>query len=364
MKKNMLVMMGLVVLVAGGIVIFRQMSQHAQDQHEGQHEIWYCPMHTHYISDKPGNCPICGMKLVKRETHLIDEHPQASNTVEGYAPVTIDTAHQQMMGLRTVAVVKKPLVVTIRAPGYVAHDLELYDAQLEYIDAWRKFHVKSSGWAGSEEFRKTQQRLIKAEYELLHMGLDENELAQLRAIKSKKPGVKEEVLISPQGHSVWVYAQVFESDLGFVDVGQKAVIEVPTYEEKMEGIVRAVSSVVDEATHTVRVRIQILNPLVELKANMFLNVIMPVELDDSLLVPRDAIMDTGTRQVVFVQKSAGVFEPRQIKIGFEGNGMVAVKEGLTEGEIVVAQSNFLVDSESRLQAALNGMNSPSAAKGK
>ena len=87
---------------------------------------------------------------------------------------------------------------------------------------------------------------------------------------------------------------------------------------------------------------------------MYVNVDMPVELDESLVVPREAIMDTGLNKIVFVQTQEGVFEPRKITTGFEGDGMAAVKSGLKEGETIVSSGNFLLDSESRLQGSLMG----------
>src|SRR3989338_2283457 len=163
-------------------------------------DIYYCPMHPHYTSDRPGKCPICGMDLVKRESQA---SKQSVGVVGDHAPVNLSDDQQQLMGVKVVPVVRKPFVKTIRAYGYLAHDFELYDAQLEYIAAWREYYtfrkirrVKEEfreDWkeyymnpgplARSEEFRKVQYRLIKAEYGLRHMGLNDNQLEQLRAIK-------------------------------------------------------------------------------------------------------------------------------------------------------------------------------------
>lgn len=337
-------------------------------------EIWYCPMHPNYISDKAGKCPICHMNLVKKQekASLKDNEEKA---VAGYMPLHLDKHQHQLMGLRTVKVVNQPFIRTIRVVGRVAHDFELYEAQLEYISAWqqyfaftarrpvsgeyrqdwREYYIKNADKKTSEEFRSAQQRLIKAEYELRHMGLKEADIAGLREIKYGRPWVAPSLLFFSKENPYWVYAEIFESDLGFIDVGQKALIEVPAYGERLEGVVRAVAEAVDPTTRTVKARIEISKYRGELKEGMFVSVTMPVELNRMLMVPRDAVMMTGRRSIVFIRKADGVIYPREIQTSWEAEGMIAVKKGLEEGEELVSAANFLVDSESRLQAALEGM---------
>jgi hypothetical protein len=383
-------------------------------------------MHPQVKSDKPGICPICQMKLVKKENNPKAELQQQiseskkekkilyyrnpmnpsitsptfmkdsmgmdyipvydesntmpialnSESVTGYSTVALDTQKQQIIGIKTAPVMKKILTKTIHAYGYVAHDLELYDAQLEYIDAWRiyyafqsrrpitdqfrtdwrEYYIKepSQGRWRSDEKVKAQQRLIKAEYELRHMGLTDAQLTQLRKIKYGEPWVQPDLVFFDKDQPFWVYAQVLENDLGFIAPGQKVMATIPVYKETIEGVVKSIAPLVDPETRTSRVRIELPSYKGELSVNMYVNVDMPVELDDSLVVPRNAIMDTGLSQIVFVQSKTqeGVFEPRKITTGFEGDGMVAVKSGLKEGEMIVTSGNFLLDSESRLQGSL------------
>lgn len=369
--KFIIVIVCVLAAAWGAIVFSGHNHPHGQEQ-----DIYYCPMHPHYTSDRPGKCPICGMDLVKKES-AAGQTAESADLAGDRAAVHLDNYQQQLLGVKLAPVIKKPFVKTIRAYGYVAHDLDLYEAQLEYVEAWRDYYTTRKyrpvrdefreDWreyfrnpaaiARSEDFRKAQYRLVKAEYELRHMGLNDPELEQLRLIKWGQPFVQPKILFIEEGHPLWIYARVFEADLGYIDVGQKAVIEIPAYEESFEGIVRNVDGQIDPVTRTATVRIELPRPAGGLKVNMYANVLMPVELNDALMVPRDALMDTGMRRIVFVQTGPGHYEPRDVKTGLQADGTVEVKEGLKEGEMVVAGGNFLVDSESRLQAALSGMTS-------
>jgi len=148
-----------------------------------------------------------------------------------------------------------------------------------------------------------------------------------------------------------VFAEVFGPDLGFINVGQKAIIEVPDLHEIFEGVVQSIDPIIDSTSRTTRVRICVYTES-KLFSNMFVNVSMPVELDEAIVVPRDAVMDTGVRKIVFVQKNEGTFEPREIQSGWETDDGFEVKSGLKEGERIVVSGNFLLDSESRVQAGL------------
>ena len=411
-------------LAAGGWLLFKKPPA-SHDTHQGHRDTYYCPMHPHYTSDRPGICPICQMKLVKKEPaapagptasapaapsekkilywtdhmipgykasgpgkspmgmDLVPVYEEASTTKEthavesaSYSPVSIDLQKQQLMGIKTTDVTKKSLIKTIHAYGYVAHDLELYEAQLEYIEAWRAYYAfvvrrptrdefRQDWWRydvampaqnrwHSEDKRKAQERLAKAEYELIHMGLTDVQIAHLREIKYGQPWIQPDLLFFDKDSPFWVYAQVPENDLGYLAPTQKVMVTISVYGEAMEGVIKSVAPFVDPMTRTSRVRIELPSYKGELSVNMYANVDIPVELDNALVVPRESIMDTGLSKIVFVQTRAGVFEPRKITAGFEGNGMVAVKSGLTEGEKIAVSGNFLLDSESRLQGSLTG----------
>jgi multidrug efflux pump subunit AcrA (membrane-fusion protein) len=150
-----------------------------------------------------------------------------------------------------------------------------------------------------------------------------------------------------------VYAQVFEEDIGLIKVGQRAIVEIPARHQKYEGIVRNIDPMIDESSRKIRVRIW-LNHVDQRRweSNMFVNVELPVQLGAAIVVPREAVMDTGLRKIVFVCKSGNSFEPREIQTGRETDDSFEVKSGLKEGELIVVNGNFLLDSESRVQAGL------------
>ncbi|HLP97380.1 MAG TPA: efflux RND transporter periplasmic adaptor subunit [Sideroxyarcus sp.] len=157
--------------------------------------------------------------------------------------------------------------------------------------------------------------------------------------------------------SVWVIAEVPEQDIGQIALGSTAQIKVDAYPERLfEGKVEFIYPTLNPATRTVPVRMAVSNPQALLKPAMFANVQIAMDKGGKVLaVPASAVIDSGTRQVVLVRLAAGRFEPRSVTLGSRGNDYVEVLSGVAEGEQVVTSANFLLDSESNLKAALNGM---------
>jgi Cu(I)/Ag(I) efflux system membrane fusion protein len=155
---------------------------------------------------------------------------------------------------------------------------------------------------------------------------------------------------------VWVNAQVYEYELPFIKKGQEAQITfsyVPG--EVFVGKVFVVTPTVDPVTRTGRVRFEIPNPDGKLKPNMYANVDIKIELGKRLAIRDEAVLDTGKRQIAFVDKGDGYFEPRELKLGSKVENYYAVLSGLTEGERVITSANFLIDSESKLKEAAAAM---------
>lgn len=157
--------------------------------------------------------------------------------------------------------------------------------------------------------------------------------------------------------SIWVIADVAEQDIGPIKVGAPATAVFRAFpNEKFEGKVTFILHELAMQTRTAKVRIEIANPDHRIRHDMYADVTIDSGSGDDqrLVVPVSAVLDTGTRQVVLVDKGEGRFEPRPVKLGFRGDGYVEVTEGLAAGDNVVTSANFLIDAESNLKAALKG----------
>ena len=158
---------------------------------------------------------------------------------------------------------------------------------------------------------------------------------------------------------VWVLAQVFQNDLGRVRVGAPASLTVDSYPGRVfHGRVDFVYPDVDTTTRTSRVRMVFVNPKLTLTPGMFVNVVLEVPLGQQLVVPASGVLQSGTRQIVFVDHGAGYLEPREVQLGQRAGDEFIVLSGLKQGERVVTSANFLVDSESQLQAAIGSFVPP------
>jgi Cu(I)/Ag(I) efflux system membrane fusion protein len=394
-RKNILIVVGVTLLIIGGIVFWPKGQNQQQHAHK---DIYYCPMHPTYTSDKPGICPICQMKFVKREmtpepmadnatnhtetkkekkilywtdtmipgykakgpgkspmgmdlTPVYEEdHTAASEKpIGGHASVTLTYQKQQLIGVKTEKVSVRQLTKSIRAVGNVSHDVELYQTQVEYLQAIKALkNAESSGL--KEIIEQTQGVVDTIRLRLIHRGFNDQLIEEL-----KQRGQPDHSLLLVETGPVWVYAQIYQYELPYVDVGTPAKVDVPSYaQETFEGVVRSVDPMVNMMTRTVRVYIQIKDAKGVLKPDMFVNVHMEIDIGRGLAVPQEAVFHTGDKDIVFVDSGKGVFRPRQVTLGAEANGFFEIKSGLKQDEIIVTSGNFLLDSESRLKAAIEG----------
>jgi Cu(I)/Ag(I) efflux system membrane fusion protein len=165
--------------------------------------------------------------------------------------------------------------------------------------------------------------------------------------------------------SVWLMTDVFEQDLAQIRPGQSARITVQAYPGRVfEGQVAFVYPTLNAQTRTAKVRIEVPNPDLLLKTDMYATVEIAAPIDTStvLAVPDSAVLDTGTRQTVLIDRGGGRFEPRVVKLGARADGYATILDGLREGEKVVVGANFLIDAESNLRAALQGFTPPAEGK--
>jgi RND family efflux transporter MFP subunit len=152
--------------------------------------------------------------------------------------------------------------------------------------------------------------------------------------------------------TVWIYAQIFQTDIGRIKPGDAATVTVDSYPGKMfKGRVDSILPQVDMNTRTVRVRLVLPNPGLLLKPGMFVNVLLKAPAGKGVTIPASSVFHSGTRNLVFVNKGEGSFEPREIELGSRVGDDVVVLKGLKAGESLVTSANFLIDSEAQLQAA-------------
>lgn len=422
----------------------------AADSSKAQYQ---CPMHPTIVQDHPGDCPICGMKLVKmgsagpaterkiklyrspmdpKQTSPVprkdemgmdfipvyaDEDVAGASSVDGLATVDIDPSRQQLIGLKTVPVTRGKVSGTFRTIGRVATDetrvrhvnikVPVYVERV-YVDfvgkPVRKGAALFSGYspellAAQEEYRialSTQKSLSGSSgFSVDSSGLVAASRRKLELWDVPKSAIKRleqsgQPLKSLTFHSpiagvvikkdvvegmkldegampyeiadlskVWVLADIYESDLHRVKLGMRAKLTLKAYPNRVfEGSAAFLDPVLDPVTRTVKLRLEFANANGELKPAMFGEVVLENAEREGLRIPEDAVIDSGSRKVVFVALQDGKFEPRQVSLGDSDGTGVEVISGLIEGEKVVVRANFLVDSESRLRASLAALSEP------
>ncbi len=160
--------------------------------------------------------------------------------------------------------------------------------------------------------------------------------------------------------TVWVLADVFEQDLGIIQLGQEAKITTPAYPDRVfTGKIAFIYPTINRETRTAKVRIELPNPDLALKTDMYATAEIAAPATASVVaVPDSAVLDSGARQVVLVERGEGRFEPRPVKLGQKAGGYVEIREGIAAGEKVVVGANFLIDAESNLRSALQTFIAP------
>ncbi len=315
-----------------------------------QKAVYYCPMHPSYTSDKPGDCPICNMKLVKKE-EAEEIEKEAGVPEEAGEGFYVSLEKQQLIGVKTDKVIYRPLSKIIRTVGRVAFDPELYKAQQEYIEAFKTLeNVEESG---QERVIKRAEALVEAaKLKLKLQGLD---ITQIEELEESRENDQSLLISSSESDSTWVYATIYEYELEWIKIGQEALITAIAYPAKeFKGKIVAIDPVFNAMTRSVRARIKVENVDGLLKPDMYVDVQMQSDLGAHLSVPREAIMDSGLRKIVFLSLNAGYVKSVEVKTGVSTEEYVQVLEGLKEGDTVVVSGNFLIDSESKLKSALEG----------
>ena len=161
--------------------------------------------------------------------------------------------------------------------------------------------------------------------------------------------------------SVWVIANIYESDVQYIKVGQNVEITSTSYpNEPFNAKINFVDPVFDPASRTLEVRIDVANRGFKLKPDMYVKIKINTFRGQNLAVPKNAVIRTGDKDIVYVEKEKGVYVPRRVKIGYEQDGYYEILSGLKEGEVVVSSGGFLIDSESQIELGYNSGHSDSS----
>jgi membrane fusion protein, copper/silver efflux system len=367
-----------------------------------------CPMHPQYKSDHAGDCPSCGMRLVSvpagsgENATLLPDIPGA---------VRVDAAKQQLIGVRTDEVHQATASHLLRAPGRVAVDDGRQYRLIAGADGWIRelgqnsagvfvkknqvlasyytpnlvaatqtfvFALQTNAQSQSGDATIGYQRgstvlsLQVALDSLRSLGMSEFQVDEIRRTRiapaevrlySPIDGFVIARNISPQqrfdkgtemyriadiGH-IWVQTDIFEKDREFVKSG--AIATVRYRGREFPARMTDVLPQFDPQSRTLKTRFELDNPGYILRPDMFVDIEIHVNMPSAITVPADAVIDSGLRKTVYVDRGSGFFEPRLVKTGWRLGDRVQVTEGLEPGEHIVVSSNFLIDSESRMKLA-------------
>ena len=261
--------------------------------------------------------------------------------LEVYSPDLVNAQQEYLIAWKGVQAVKGA------SPEVEANMRTLMDSALQRLRNWDISEV---------ELLRLQQE-GKARQSITLRALASGVVMEKRAVAGMRFMPGEMLYQIADLSSVWLLADVFEQDIGLVRQGQMVKIRVDAYPDKaFTGKVTFIYPTVVAETRTARVRIELPNPAGLLKPAMYARVEIASGRGRGkvLAVPDSAVLDTGTRQLVLIQRGEGAFEPRTVKLGMRTDGYIEVLDGIKAGENVVISANFLIDAESNLKAALSG----------
>lgn len=396
-----------------------------EDHSEGvtQSKQYTCPMHPEIIRDVQGSCPICGMDLVPMVKH---ERGAMESSVPGRATLSIDSEQRRRLGLRLGAVENRNLTRDVRTSAKIVVDETRQARVTTKIDGWvDKLYVATTGQTvkkgeplltiyspelvstqeeylsalatqaqlaiGGEEARQGGDRLVAAARRRLELWDISDE--QVRRLEESQriekyltlyapvsgwmiertvlPGQKvmagEPMLVIADLTKVWADADIYQSDLPHVRVGMQVEITLPALPGRtIQGRVSFVTPTLDPETRTMRARLEVDNRELLLKPEMYATAHLEHEIGPQLAIPTSAVIFTGTQTLAFRQGEGQQLVAAEIKLGERGGDYYELLSGLNEGDSVVTSANFLIDSESSLEAAraaLAGKNSGTAPSG-
>jgi membrane fusion protein, copper/silver efflux system len=373
-----------------------------------------CSMHPWVHAKKPGACPVCAMDLVpvyKNKPQSEEAGPIPGTNLKPIAQreshdFDVPPERQQQFGVTYAPVKRQPLRHSVRTVGLVAADKGRQWMYVPRTDGYvQKLFVTSPGQmvetgqallqVYSPDLATSEQELIKllenrdhgasrdiesliqsAKRRLRQWNLtdpqieelDKNRVAsEFLTLLSPFRGVVEDVptdqgarfstgqkLIGVADLSlVWVWVEFYQNEIPMVHAGQAVSISFGS-EKSFPGVVAVVNPFVSPAQRTTKVRIDLPNPDLQLRPGMYVNADLSVDLGEGLTVPINAVLPTGSRNIVFLDKGNGKLHPSVVQLGSQIGDAYQILSGLQEGDRVVVSANFLIDAESQVQGALQG----------
>jgi len=382
----------------------------AKPKGERKIKYWVAPMDPTYIRHEPGKSPM-GMDLV----------PVYEDEVPTGSTISIDPTTIQNMGIKTAQVERRDLHRDLRTVGLIAYDESRQYSINSKVQGWvEHLYVNETGQfvkkgqplvdlyspdlvAAQQEYllavnnnrnlakspfgpiaEGAKQLLDASRTRLKYWDISDRQIAELEKSgkvrktmtlyapyngivtmkmvnegQDIKPGM--ELFKFSDISKIWIYADIYEYELPWVKLGQQATVRFPYADmPELTGKVTYIYPYVESKTRTVKVRLEFANPGFQLRPDQYVDVKIATQpVKDALVIPKDAVLFSGEKRTVFVALEGGKFEPRQIKTGVEGaDGLVQVKEGLFAGDRVVTSAQFMLDSESQLQEAIQKMLHP------
>ena len=369
------------------------------------HALWHCPMHPQIVRDHPGNCPICGMQLVPFQPDATSTTPDSATANHASHDIQVDPSVVQKIGVRTDIVQAGTLgpmlrvdaegvldeaaefSVTVRTMGYLEtvasartgdrvrkgqilatfYSPELVAARGEWLES-RSGGDSVATRAGRERLRS--YGLPDALLDKLAAGGKvvrslpiaapvSGWISKRQADQGQSTMAGQELFRIVQGTGVLLDALVPQSRLPGLSTGSAAQISGSDLSAPVKAIVRSILPVVGtgDRTATVRLEVRGTNPL---RVGGLYQAVLHPKAETGLVVPDEAVLHTGKRDIVFLALGAGKFRPQVVKTGPTEGGNTMVREGLEAGDEIVVSAQFLLDGESRLQAVLDQMNAGAA----